>query len=160
MRNITKWHAPLKDDLDKNLCVVELLLYLGNILVPSASADSLWVLLTGYPYPLPECENWTENHYRMLAIARRLLPSFERPFIWEEALKHYRYFPSDIRAYEVYQVGEDWHYQRRTNITTANNRFQIYNDALNDSVELSQRKAIAWAEAGIYKCEVKGKRNS
>jgi len=98
MRNITKWYAPLKDDLDKDLCLVELLLYLGSILVPGATADSLWVLLTGYSYPLLEWQNWTEDNYRMLALARHLLPSFERPFIWQETLKCYREFPSDIRV--------------------------------------------------------------
>lgn len=160
MRNHTKWYAPLKDDLDKNLCDVELGLYLLSVLVPNATADSLWVLLTGYPYALAECQNWIENHYRMLAIARYLLPSFERPFIWEEALRRYREFPSDVLGYEVYQVESEWHYQRRTNITVANNRFQVYHDVLNKSVELSQRKAIAWAEAGNYRCEVKGKKET
>lgn len=158
MRNHTKWYKPLKDDLDKSLCDVELGLYLLNTLIPGATADSLWVLLTGYPYPLPECQNWTEDRYKMLAIARHLLPSFERPVIWEEALKHYREFPSDIRAYEVEKYLQN--FQRRTNITVANNRFQIYQDALNQPVELSQRKNITWAETGLYKCEVKGKKET
>ena len=98
MRNHTKWYKPLRDDLDKSLCDVELGLYLLTVLVPGATADSLWVLLTGYPYSLHECQNWTENERRMLAIARHLLSSFERPVIWEEALKRYREFPSDRRA--------------------------------------------------------------
>lgn len=158
MRNHTKWYNPLKEDLDKSLCYVELGLYLLNVLIPGATADSLWVLLTGYPYSLHECQNWTENDHRMLAIARHLLSSFERPVIWEEALKRYREFPSDIRAYEV---EESLHiFLRRTNITVANNRFQIYQDALNNSVELSQRKSINWAESGLYKCEVKGKKET
>lgn len=160
MRNNTKWYTPLKDDLDKDLCLAELLLYLGSILVPGATADSLWVLLTGYSYPLLEWQSWTEDNYRMLALARQLLPSFERPFIWQETLKRYREFPSDVRGYEVYQVEQDWYYQRRTNITVANNRFQVYRNTLDTSVELSPRKAITWAEAGNYKCELKGKKET
>ena len=35
MRNHTKWYRPLKDDLDKSLCDVELGLYLLNVLIPS-----------------------------------------------------------------------------------------------------------------------------
>ena len=160
MRNTAQWYASLKDDLDKDLCEVELGLYLLSVLVSDANADSLWVLLTGYPSSHPECQNWTENQYRMLAIARHLLPHFDSPFIWKEALQRYRDFPSDIRGYEVYEEGESWEYLRRTNITVANHRFQIYNDALNKSVELSQRKALAWAKAGNYKCEVKGKKET
>ncbi len=156
MRNTTKWYAPFKDDLDKELCEVELGLYLLSLLVPGATADSLWVLLTGYPYSLPECQNWTENQYQMLAIARHLLAHFESPSIWKEALQRYREFPSDIRGYEL---GESL-FQRRTNITVANNRFQIYHNKLNEIVELSLRKEIAWAEAGNYKCEVKGKKET
>lgn len=158
MRNPTKWYRPLKDDLNKSLCDIELGLYLLSILVPGATADSLWVLLTGYPYSLQECQNWTEECHIMLAIARHLLPSFERPVIWEEALKRYREFPSDKRAYEVDESLQN--FQRRTNITVANNRFQIYQDALTQVVELSQRKNINWAVAGLYKCEVKGKKET
>lgn len=158
MRNHTQWYRPLRDDLDKSLCDVELGLYLLSILIPGATADSLWVLLTGYPYSLQECQNWIEECYRMLAIARHLLPSFERPVIWEEALKHYRELTSDIRAYEVDESLQN--FQRRTNITVANNRFQIYQDALTQVVELSQRKNINWAVPGLYKCEAKGKKET
>jgi hypothetical protein len=160
MRNTTKWYAPLKNDLNKDLCEIELGLYLLSVLLPGATANSLWVLLTGYPISHPECQNWTENQYRMLAIARHLLPHFDSPFIWKEALQRYRDFPSDSRGYEISEEGESWQYLRRTNITVANHRFQIYNDTLNKSVELSQRKALAWAKVGNYKCEVKGKKET
>ena len=158
MRNTAKWYAPLQNELKKNLCEVELGLYLLNLLSPSASPDSLWVLLTGYPHSFPECHNLLETQYRMLAVARHLLPHFARPYIWEEALRHYREFPSDIRAYEVSEDLKKFH--RRTNITVANKRFHIYENKLNEEVNFFQRKEIAWAEAGKYKCELKGKKET
>lgn len=158
MRNTAKWYAALQNDLDKKLCEVELGLYLLSILIPNASPESLWVLLTGYPYSFPECQTWAENQYRMLAVARHLLPHFARPFIWEEALRHYREFLPDIRGYEVSEDLQNFH--QRTNITVANNRFRIYQEKLNELVKFSQRKEIAWAKAGNYKCEVQGKKET
>jgi hypothetical protein len=160
MINISKWYKPLKTDLNKHLCDVELGLYLLNALVPNASADSLWVLLTGYAYNFAECQNWTNNHYQMLASARHLLPQYHSPANWEEALQRYQECTPDIRGYEIYQVDEYWRYQLRTNITVANNRFEIYNSALNLPVELSQRSDIQWAKAGKYKCDVNDKKET
>ncbi len=160
MRNTTKWYAPLQipNNFKKNLCEVELGLYILNLLSPSASPDSFWVLLTGYPHSISECHNLLENQYRMLAVARHLLPQFARPYIWEEALRHYREFPSDIRAYEVSEDLKIFH--RRTNITVANNRFSVYESKLNVEVNFSQRKEIVWATTGKYKCELKGKKET
>jgi hypothetical protein len=160
MRSINTWYLPIKDDLDKDSCLVELLLYLGSVLVPNATTDSLWVLLTGYSYPLLEWQNWTEDNYRMLALARHLLPSFERPFIWQESLKIYQKIPLEIRGYEIYQVDKNYYHRKRTNIAVANNRFQIYHHALTNSVELAPRKVIAWAESGTYKCQLKEKKET
>ncbi|XWK86868.1 MAG: hypothetical protein U7127_22070 [Phormidium sp.] len=154
MRNTTKWCEPLKKEgLEKDLCEVELGLYLLKAILPDTTADSLWVILTGYPYSL---QNWTENQALMLGVARHLLPYYNSKFSWSEALQNYREFEDDIRGYEI---REDFHFEERTNITVASTkRFRIYQETLNKPVGFSERNKIQWAEAGKYKCEVKGKK--
>lgn len=156
MRNTTEWHKPLKKEgLDKNLCDVELGLYLLRSLVINASASSLWVLLTGYPFSIPESKQWSKSQHKMYTTARHLLTDYRRPYVWSEALNNYRSFPADQRGYEVSESLQE--FQIRSNITIANFRFEIYAKTLTSPVSLFKRRELKWAEADqIYKCKVNG----
>lgn len=102
MRNTSAWQQELKRDLRDRwsqttigltlpkFCDIELGLYLLSELAPGVRADSLWVLLTGYPFPIPESQQWTEEQQRMLGNARHILSSFRSEYSWRRALKRYR----------------------------------------------------------------------
>ncbi|AFZ35798.1 hypothetical protein Sta7437_2253 [Stanieria cyanosphaera PCC 7437] len=151
MRDIAVWREPLTDNLEVKLLDIELGLYLLKVLLPNTTARSLWVLLTGYNHSFPESQNWTEEQIKMLAIARHLLAKYCSPKLWSDALDEYLEYPEETRGYEIVESGN---FARRTNITVANNRFEIYEKTLNTVVALSQRKEVPWATEGQYKCEV------
>ncbi|MDJ0730828.1 MAG: hypothetical protein QNJ33_12620 [Crocosphaera sp.] len=151
MRDITAWQESLKDDLDAGLLNVDLGLYLLDVIVPNTTAGSLWVLLTGYDYSFTESQNWTQEQRKMLSIARHLLAQYASPKLWSDALDRYQEYPEETRGYEITELGA---FERRTNITVANNRFEIYERTLTNPVALSQRKEVSWATEGQYKCEV------
>ena len=156
MRNTKEWRNRLiKEGLDEKLCDVELGLYLLKSLVPNAPAKILWILLTGYPFSIPEFKNWNQLQHKMYASARHLLTNYRRPYLWDEALKHYRSEPIDRRGYEVSESLND--FQINTNITTANFRFDVYAKTLKSSIPLLKRRKIKWAEADqTYQCKVNG----
>ncbi|EAZ89223.1 pPIWI_RE_Z domain-containing protein, partial [Crocosphaera chwakensis] len=152
MRDITAWQESFKDyDLDAGLLNVDLGLYLLDVIVPNTTAGSLWVLLTGYDYSFAESQNWTEEQRQMLSIARHLLAQYASPKLWSDALDRYQEYPEETRGYEITELGT---FQRQTNITVANNRFEVYERTLTTPVALSQRKEVSWATEGQYKCEV------
>ena len=156
MRNTKEWRNRLiKEGLDEKLCDVELGLYLLKSLVPNAPAKILWILLTGYPFSIPEIKNWNQLQHKMYASARHLLTNYRRPYLWDEALRHYRSEPVDRRGYEVSESLND--FQINTNITTANFRFDVYAKTLKSSIPLLKRRKIKWAEADqTYQCKVNG----
>jgi pPIWI RE three-gene island domain Z len=156
MRNTKEWRIRLiKEGLDENLCDVELGLYLLNSLVPNAPANSLWVLLTGYPFSIPEFKKWNKSQHKMYASARHLLTGYRRPYVWSEALEDYRSLPADQRGYEVSESLKE--FQINSNITTANFRFDVYAKTLKSPIPLLKRRELKWAEADQkYKCQVNG----
>lgn len=156
MRNTKEWRNRLiKEGLDENLCDVELGLYFLSDLVPNATANSLWVLLTGYPFSIPEFKKWNKSQHKMYASARHLLTNYRRPYLWLDALKYYRSLPADLRGYEVSESLEE--FQRNSNITTANFRFDVYAKTLKSPIPLLKRRELEWAEADqTYKCKVNG----
>jgi len=156
MRNTKEWRNPLtKEGLDENLCDVELGLYLLSSLVPNAPASSLWVLLTGYPFSIPESKSWSQSQHKMYASGRHLLTEYRRPYVWSEALNKYRSLAADQRGYEVSESLKE--FNRRSNITTANIRFNIYAKTLEFPVPLLKRRELNWAEADkTYNCEING----
>ncbi len=87
----------------------------------------------------------------MLSIARHLLAQYAAPKIWSDAWDRYQEYPEETRGYEITESGT---FERRTNITVANNRFEVYQRTLTNPVALSQRKEVPWATEGQYKCEV------
>jgi hypothetical protein len=169
MRNSSKWAKELKKKLseyynDKNAIdsinttvKVELGLYLLSILQVS-NPISLWVLLTGYPHKFPGAENWQEKEKKKIAIARHLLPEFQRRYVWEKQLKNYQEIRPDARGYDIDLNNKT--YKQRTNITIAKyQRFETYENALNKPVELSTRAKMDWATPGKYSCTLNNKGN-
>jgi pPIWI RE three-gene island domain Z len=156
MRNTKEWRTRLiKEGLDENLCNVELGLYLLSSLVPNAPASSLWVLLTGYPFSIPEFQNWSQLQHKMYASGRHLLTEYRRPYVWTEALNNYRSLAADQCGYEISESLKE--FQVNSNITTANFRFDVYAKTLKSPIPLLKRREIKWAEADqTYKCEVNG----
>ncbi|MGK7895705.1 MAG: hypothetical protein AB4372_19345 [Xenococcus sp. (in: cyanobacteria)] len=152
MRDITAWQQPFNDDdLEVGLLNVDLGLYLLESLFPNATAKSLWVLLTGYDHSFTESQNWTQEQRQMLSISRHLLAQYSSPKLWSDAIDKYIEYPEETRAYEIAESGT---FTRRTNITVANNRFEIYARTLSTPVALSQRKEVTWATEGQYRCQV------
>ncbi|QLE59942.1 hypothetical protein [Nostoc sp. TCL26-01] len=156
MRNTKEWRTRLiKEGLDENLCDVELGLYLLSSLVPNAPASSLWVLLTGYPFSIPESKSWSQLQHKMYASGRYLLTEYRRPYVWSEALNNYRNLATDQRGYEVSESLKE--FKINSNITIANFRFDVYAKTLKNPIPLYKRREIKWAEADqTYKCEVNG----
>lgn len=156
MRNTTEWRNSLiKEGLDEDLCDVELGLYLLHSLIPNAPASSLWVLLTGYPFSIPESKEWNKSQHRMYASGRHLLTEYRRPYVWSEALKHYRKLPIDRRGYEVSESLQE--FKKNSKITTANFRFDLYAKTLKSPVPLFRRRELKWTQAEhTYKCAVNG----
>ncbi|MGK7961193.1 hypothetical protein, partial [Crocosphaera sp.] len=152
MRDTNAWHEFFADDnLDFGLLNVDLGLYLLESLLPNATARSLWVLLTGYDYSFAESKNWRQEQRQMLSIARHLLAQYTSPKLWSDALDKYKEYPEETRGYDIAELDT---FERRTNITVASNRFEIYERTLNTPVALSERKQVRWATEGQYKCEV------
>ncbi len=152
MRDTSAWREPFKDDnLEIGLLNVDLGLYLLKSLLNNTTAGSLWVLLTGYDYLFTESQNWTQEQRQMLSIARHLLSCYSSPKLWSDALDTYQEYPEETRGYDIAESGT---FTRRTNITVANYRFEVYERTLTNPVTLSQRKEVPWATEGQYRCEV------
>lgn len=156
MRKIRKWKEQLIKDLEiqwpekysldaSELCNIELGLYLLSQLSPNIPADALWVLLTGYPFPVPGSEKWSDKQLRMIGNARHLLPFYKRRYQWEQALDRYWQFEERLRLYER---GENNRFNRR-DVTHCAHRTNIYEDALCLPVPYASQ-SIKQAEAGTY----------
>ncbi len=78
LRRGFKKHRPeIEEHLHFNqFCDTELGLYLLMNLSSGARADSLWTLLTGYPFPIPELQQCNQAQRKMLANARHILTQF------------------------------------------------------------------------------------
>jgi len=60
----------------KQICEVELGLYLLSQIAPEAPARALWVLLTGYNFPLPEPQRLSQKQRNMWNIVPHI-PHFD-----------------------------------------------------------------------------------
>ncbi len=162
MRDTNSWRRELRRTLTKHqleieihlkfakFCDIELGLYLLSQLVPGARADSLWVLLTGYQFPIPESHHWSEQQKRMLGNARHILTQFRGEFNWRKALECYRLVDERLRGYEI---DAEFNQFSQRNVSIASNRSQVYANALTKRLPYSH-KALRWVtEAALYKCE-------
>jgi len=157
MRDIQSWRASLVRQLRayypekgtaltaKEVADVELGLYLLHQLAPGEVASALWVLLSGYSFPLLASSQWTDNQRRMLGNACHLLPSFHGPSLWKRTIEQYRSVPEHIRGYDV---AEDGTFVCKP-VSVYPDRFDTYSNALSGPVPHKQKR-IKWAGAGEY----------
>lgn len=159
MRDTTSWRQSLTKQLSEywpstenlniaRFCDIELGLYLLSQLAPDTSAHSLWVLLTGYPFPLPEAENWSPEQQRMLGNARHILTQFRSKYRWEQALKRYRLVSEAIRGYDIDEKLDRF---SACEVSVCSKRQQVYDEALKKSLP-HRKDSIKWATAGKYYC--------
>lgn len=162
MRDTNSWRRELRRNLTNHrleieqhlmltkFCDIELGLYLLSQLVPQARADSLWMLLTGYQFPIAESYKWNEQQKRMLGNVRHILTQFRSNSNWKQALKVYCQLDESLRGYEI---DAELNKFSQRNVSVVSKRFQIYANALNRALPYSH-KALRWVtEAGLYECE-------
>lgn len=139
----------------KQICEVELGLYLLSQLVPNAPAKALWVLLTGYTFPLPELQSLSRKQRDIWNIVRHILLHFKNARHWEDMLERYCRVDERLRLYDV-----DSNFERFTKrrISIASKREDVYCAITLHPLPHLMRK-IKWAEAGnTYLCVDKRKR--
>ena len=159
MRDTSQWRKRLKaiaEHLKKTetrlpftaFCDIELGLYLLSQLAPGAPPHSLWVLLTGYLFPVPEAQNWLDEKYLMLGNARHILTQFRSKYRWEEALKRYHQVDAKLRGFDVDEPLVNFSLRQ---VSICSNRKAIYEQTLRQPIPYSTR-SIRWASAGTYEC--------
>ena len=152
MRETSNWHKKLTRRLRDQwpsdtritptmLCEIELALTLHHQLIPDAPVESLWVLLTGYPFPALHELNWTKEQWLMLGTARHLLPYYRSPFPWNRALT--LYFSLD--DFERIQLRPDGSCSRRHSMA---DRFDFIG-CLKPTAKYRKQR-IQWASPGSY----------
>lgn len=155
MRETSNWHKKLTRRLRDQwpsdtkitpsmLCEIELALTLHHQLIPDAPVESLWVLLTGYPFPALRELNWTKEQWLMLGTARHLLPYYRSPFPWNRALTLYFSLDEYLRGY---QLADQMVVVR--DVTLCADRFDFYLDVLSLPPKYRKQK-IQWASPGSY----------
>ncbi len=139
----------------KQICEVELGLYLLSQIAPAAPARALWVLLTGYEFPLPELQSLSRKQRSMWNIVRHILLHFKNSRHWVEMLERYSNVDERLRLYDI-----DGNYDRFTKrtISIEARREDVYSKIAQQPLPHVTRK-IHWAEAGnTYLCVDKRKR--
>lgn len=158
MRANHTWHQSLIPLLKKfwpttsisisptELCEVELGLYALSVLAPDTPAHALWTLLTGYNFPAPELDAWTEQQKRTWGNLRALLPYFQSHYPWERSLSRYQTLDASLRGYILDNVLAEF---ARADVTICANRWLVYDETLSHSLPFKERK-VQWADAGKY----------
>lgn len=140
----------------KQICEVELGLYLLSQIAPAAPARALWVLLTGYAFPLPELQGLSKMQRSMWNIVRHILLHFKNARHWEEMLERYRNVDERLRLYDI--DGNYEQFTKRT-ISIEARREVVYCNVSQQPLPHVTWK-LHWAEAGnTYLCVDKRKRS-
>jgi len=133
----------------KQICEVELGLYLLSQIAPNAPARALWVLLTGYTFPLPELQCLSKKQRSMWSIVRHILLHFKNARHWEEMLERYCHVDERLRLYDVDDSYEQF---TQRSISIEAKREEVYCKVASQPLPYITRK-IYWAEAGnTYRC--------
>ena len=133
----------------KQFCDIELGLFLLHSLSSGARADSLWTLLTGYPFPIPELQHFNQNQRKMLANARHILTQYRTGYNWSRGLKRYLNVSERLRGYAI---DEDLNLFSQRDVSVCSKRFQVYQNTLNGNLEHSKQKLEWISEPGAYIC--------
>jgi len=163
MRDLSAWKDKLRKSLadqwpsdfehfsPAQMCDVELGLALLSAISPKSRAQSLWALLTGYPFPSTEVASWSDNQHSALGIARHLLPYYRSGYQWSQAVKSYQSVPEILRGYEIDTEGR---ISQRV-VSVAAERFQVYTRTLTQAVKY-RKESLRWASAGNCKFDNRG----
>jgi hypothetical protein len=154
MRNTTSWRKDLEKELSRHLvypsalsprevCSVELGLYLLESLAPNQPASALWTLLTGHPFLAPKKEDLRHKIFN----GRHLINRYKSRHLWDEALGRYAGIKESLRGYDVDAKKEKF---RRRAVAFARERFAIYEKALASELPFLHRD-IKWAESASYR---------
>jgi hypothetical protein len=139
----------------RQICEVELGLYLLSQVAPAAPARALWVLLTGYEFPLPELQCLSKQQHSMWNIVRHILLHFKNARHWEDMLERYRNVDERLRLYDI--DGNYEQFTKRT-ISIEARREDVYYSVSQQPLPHVTRK-LHWAEAGnTYLCVDKRRR--
>ena len=158
MRDTSQWQQSLIRRLQEqwpqnpsltpsDLCNIELGLYSLSQLVPSAPAKALWVLLTGYPFPVPESKTWGNRERQMLSNIRHILPFFRSRYQWERALENYCQLEERVRGYEI---DSDKVQFAQRDVTLCSNRVTIYQRTLSEPLAYSEQSLNWVTESDTY----------
>ncbi|MFD7585681.1 hypothetical protein ACFV84_09680 [Kitasatospora sp. NPDC059811] len=158
MRDRSSWHSSLvrllkpwptehQDTKPAVLCQVELGLRLLERIAPDESADSVWTLLSGYPFALASGLGITPSDQEILYNARQLLWTLRRRRLWQQSLEAYRRLPERLRAYRVPVHGGPAHWVEPR---IAGGRLALYDNALDSSAPFS-RTPLPPATAGSHR---------
>jgi hypothetical protein len=133
-------------------CNVELGLHLLTEVAPQAAAKSLWVLLTGYTFPLPESINRSAIARSRLENGRQLLSYFSSRYQWEAALKRYRLVEDRLRAFDI---DEELDTFTPREVSVAADRIAKYQAAIAGPVPYREDR-LRWAVPGKYRLPSNG----
>jgi len=135
-------------DLELGLCLLQ-------DLAPGEATSALWVLLSGYTFPISTSSEWNLKQRRMVGNACHLLPSFHGPSLWKRTIDQYREMPEHLRGYSV---AEDGTFTCKP-VSVCPERFDTYSAALCSPVP-HKPKQIKWAGAGDYRFPKRGQIDS
>jgi len=154
MRDNKQWAKSIIQDISKACAqegvstklLVEIELGLATILAvdPALPVESLWALLSGYPFPALEQYRADAQKLQILRVARHFLPFYYNPYPWKKAIRFYRSVEGRLRGYDI--NGEQV-VQRP--VTVGSRRFDVYAAVL-ASVPKYARRPAKWATAGAY----------
>ena len=157
MRDIQAWRKELASQLRdhwpqsgasltaQECADFELGLYLLEDLALGEVASTLWVLLSGYNFPISVVRHWTDKQRQMLGNACHLLPSFHGPTLCNQTIDHYRLLPESVRGYTI---ADDGAFACKP-VSVCPERFDTYAATLTHAIPHRQKK-IKWAGAGEY----------
>jgi hypothetical protein len=163
MQNSKGWHKSLTRELsqywseDNNwskevtplkLVEIELGLYLVTKVLPTDSASSLWSLLTGYYFKLPQTQFWQEQECHMLHNARVVIPFFKNRRYWQRWLDLYLKIPERLRLFDLNQNSFEI-ISRQDKLSVCPNRLDLYEETLTKILPYTKDK-LEWATTGRY----------
>ncbi len=142
MRDSSSWHQDVSRELRRawgelpsevsgfkpaQLCEVELLLRLLEVLVPAEPPGGAYTLLGGYPFARAAGCLLTPEHEVMVTAARMLCWRLRRRRSWQQAMETYRRVPQRLRGYQLPDYGTP---AVSLPVSIAGSRIAVYDEAL------------------------------
>lgn len=126
---------------------IELSLFVITKLFPQQPiVDKLWIILTGYEFPVSEINNLTKEQRHILSNARHLLNGFRGRFKWEKELDSYLKVPEFLRGYKINLQTRE---AQTKSVVAVSDRFDIYYKTTTEVLDYKTRD-LKWATKGDY----------